>query len=303
MDIAEDTSSSRSAPPRSASAPSGAVTRLLDNWYLVLAAILVALPGVLRLAQNYWTTEQGAAGPIILATGLWLLWQESQGMTRHRDRFATPIFYVGLICWGAFTILAAITVKQWLQLLGIYFIEVLLLYHVLGFRQITKLWAPLIYLIFIIPPPDNIVVPLTAVLKGFVSHASVWFLSMLGYPVAEAGGKLFIGQYELVVAAACSGLNSIVSLTAIGLFYVYLLHRATWQYAVILAVLMVPIAMFANAVRVLILLLVTYYLGEAAGQGILHDLAGILIFLVAMISLVLLDKILAPLLVPIWRKS
>ena len=48
-----------------------------------------------------------------------------------------------------------------------------------------------------------------------------------GYPIASSGVTIQIGQYQLLVAAACAGLNSIISLGAICLFYVYLRHRNT----------------------------------------------------------------------------
>ena len=271
------------------------------HLFLMLTAVLAATPGILALVQNYWSTEQGAAGPIILVTGLWLLWHEGSGMHVVRERAAVWIVPAGLLLVGMCTVAAAITAKQWLQLLGIYTSLVLVLYGVLGQRQLLQLRVPLLYLLFIIPPPENIAVPLTRALKELVAGASVDVVANLGIPAARDGVLLYIGPYELVVAAACSGMNSIFSLTAIGLFYVYLLHRAHTRYAALLAVLMVPIALFANAVRVIALLLLTYYGGEAAGQGVLHQAAGLLIFLVALATLIALDRLLAPLL--LMRRS
>jgi exosortase len=264
--------------------------------FLLGAAVVAAAPGILSLARNYWSTEQGAAGPIILMTGLWLLWHEASGMRQVRDWAAVWMVPIGLLIVGACTVTAAVTAKQWLQLLGIYSSLILVLCGVLGGRQLLQLRVPLLYLAFIIPPPDNIAVPLTRTLKELVAGASVDFLAALGIPAARDGVLLYIGQYELVVAAACSGMNSIFSLTAIGLFYVYLLHRAHTRYAALLAALMLPIALFANAVRVVTLLLITYYGGEAAGQGLLHEAAGLFIFLIALGTLILLDRALAPLL-------
>lgn len=266
------------------------------HGFLAMAAAAAAVPGIVSLARNYWSTEQGAAGPIILMTGLWLLWHEGKDLALVRDRVAAWIVPAALLIVGACTITAAVTAKQWLQLLGIYASLVVVLYGVLGWRQLLRLRVPVLYLAFIIPPPENIAVPFTRALKELVAGASVDFLGKLGIPAARDGVLLYIGQYELVVAAACSGMNSIFSLTAIGLFYVYLLHRAHARYAALLAVLMVPIALFANAVRVVMLLLITYYGGEAAGQGLLHEAAGLLIFLIALATLILLDRALAPLL-------
>jgi exosortase len=268
----------------------------VQHWYLALCALITAIPGLAALARNYWSTEQGAAGPIILLTGLWLLHHEAAGLHARFERRAGWLVPTGLVIVGLCTVTAAVTAKQWLQLLGIYLSLIMLLYAVIGWRQLLSLRMPILYLAFVIPPPDNLAVPLTHALKDLVAGGSIGTLGVLGYPVARDGVLLYIGQYELVVAAACSGMNSIVSLTAIGLFYVYLLHRAHTRYAALLALLMVPVALFANGVRVIALLLITYYGGEAAGQGILHEAAGLFIFLVALGTLLALDRLLAPLL-------
>jgi exosortase/archaeosortase family protein len=96
------------------------------------------------------------------------------------------------------------------------------------------------------------------------------------------------------VAAACSGLNSIISLTAISLFYIYIRHQAEWRYAAVLSSLIVPVALLANFVRVLILILVTYYFGESAAQGFLHNTAGVIMFTVALVTIFLADLAIRP---------
>jgi exosortase/archaeosortase family protein len=84
-------------------------------------------------------------------------------------------------------------------------------------------------------------------------------------------------------------------LTAISLFYIYVRHQAEWRYAAFLVLFIVPIALLANFVRVLILILLTYYAGEAAAQGFLHNFAGIVMFAVAIASVFALDSVLKPL--------
>ena len=103
---------------------------------------------------------------------------------------------------------------------------------------------------------------------------------------------LSIGPYQLLVADACSGLRSLISTSAIGLLYVYLTgHRSVLRNGVLVASLL-PIAFAANVIRVLVLVLVTFYLGDAAGQGFIHGMAGILLFVVGLIVLVALDALL-----------
>jgi exosortase/archaeosortase family protein len=57
------------------------------------------------------------------------------------------------------------------------------------------------------------------------------------------------------------------------------------------ALLVVPVAIFSNFIRVVTLILVTYYFGEAAGQGFIHDFAGLTVFLVALLSIFGVDAL------------
>src|SRR3546814_21130469 len=117
---------------------------------------------------------------------------------------------------------------------------------------------------------------------------------MFGYPIGGEGVRIYIGQYELLVAAACSGINSIISLSAISLFYIYMRHQAHWRYALLLVLLIVPVALIANFFRVLVLILLTFHAGEAAAQGFLHNFAGILMFSIALLTIFGLDLLLKP---------
>ena len=158
---------------------------------------------------------------------------------------------------------------------------------------------PLLYLAFMFPLPDTLVAVLTGSLKTMISHAAVDFLYQFGYPIGSAGVTIQVGQFQLLVAAACSGLNSIVALTALSLFYVYMRHQADWRYALLLSVLILPVAIFTNFVRILILILLTYHAGDAAAQGFLHNFAGLTMFTVALLTIFALDSAIEPL----WRRS
>jgi exosortase/archaeosortase family protein len=58
-----------------------------------------------------------------------------------------------------------------------------------------------------------------------------------------------------------------------------------------IALAVIPIAVFSNFIRVLILILITYYLGESAGQGFLHDFAGLTMFSAALLAVFVIDSI------------
>jgi exosortase len=164
-------------------------------------------------------------------------------------------------------------------------------YLLFGGAVIRSIWFPLLYLALALPPPDSVVAAITQPIKIAISQWAVALLYALGYPIASSGVTIQIAQYELLVAAACAGLNSIISLGAICLFYGYLRHRTNFLSFVVIALSVIPIAIFSNFVRVLILILITYYLGESAAQGFLHDFAGLTMFAVALITVFLIDSL------------
>lgn len=264
---------------------------------LVLGAgvALFAVPTLAFVIEEYWSREDGAHGPIVLFTGLWLL---SRQWPEAKELRSTPS---ALTVWSILTVLVLFyivaRVTQIVELEGFLMYGALLtaLYAFVGAATLKKLWFPLLYLAFIFPPPETLVAAVTVPMKIWLSVAAIGFLDLFGYPIGGEGVRIYIGQYELLVAAACSGINSIVSLSAISLFYIFVRHQAEWRYAAFLVLFIVPIALLANFVRVLILILLTYHSGEAAAQGFLHNFAGIVMFSVAIASVFALDSVLKPL--------
>ncbi len=263
-------------------------------WFVLSAALVAAVPGIFLLGRDVWSTEQGAQGPIILSTGLWLLWREASGLTVSRTTKRSTLAVGAVLVVGLAVIFGAIIGKLWLQWAAIYACLVIVLFDFVGTAGLRRVWFPLFYLMFLIPPPVGLIVPLTRTLKLAIANWAVDLLSLAGYQVANSGASLFIDSYELVVAAACSGLNSLASLLAIGLFYAYLRHRADWRYAAFLSLLIIPIAIAANLLRVMILLLLTHYAGNEIAQGMLHEAAGLMMFVIALGTLAAIDVLLAP---------
>lgn len=266
---------------------------LSRHWFLVLALAIFLTPLLVRLVENVWSMEQGTQGPIILASGLWLLTHEMKGLepAKADQRLVALLLAPALTAY----IFSRIVGMLWLECLATYVALVTIFYAYVGVRVIRKLWFPLVYLLFLVPPPYFLIADLTNSRKLWLSTKAVDLLSAWGYDVARSGTTLYIDQYELLIANTCAGINSLFSLLAIGSFYIYVLHRADWRYCAILALCVFPIAMIANLVRVVMLMLVTHYFGDAAAQGPIHEMAGLVMFAVALICLAALDFVLTPL--------
>ena len=262
---------------------------------LTLALLVTVLPTLYAMATQSWTREEGVHGPLVLATAIWLVWRRWDEIVADAKQgslaIGLPVLLIGVATYAfgrAFNFLLIEVAALLLSLVAI-------AYCFVGAKVLQKLWFPIVYMLFLIPLPGWILDTLTQPLKIFVSDVTTWILSSLGYPITQVGVTLYIAQYQLLVEDACAGLNSIISLTAVGLFYIYLLHNASWRYSLLLLAFVLPIAVAANIVRVIILVLITYYFGDEAAQGYLHDSAGIVTFVSALLLIFLLDWALTPL--------
>jgi len=267
----------------------------IANLALAIGCAVLVLPTMASVARDTWSTEQGGHGPLVLATGLWALWRElKNGHVERRPGSLLISLPILAVCLGIFT-LARITGVIEIEAFSMYGGLLAGAYLLFGGALIRKIWFPLVYLAFALPPPDTVVAAVTQPIKIAISEWAVSLLSALGYPVANSGVIIQIDQYQLLVAAACAGLNSIVTLTALCLFYVYLRHRSSLLAFVVVALAAIPVAIISNFVRVLVLVLVTYYFGDAAAQGFVHDFAGLLMFAVALLSIFAIDQAASPL--------
>ena len=264
----------------------------------VIGIIAVIVPTMMFVGRESWSQETGAHGPIVLFTGLWLL--RRRWLAVRSEMEPAPTLPVVLLTAVILPLYLFSRVTQIVEIEGylMYALVLICLYSVVGFKAMKLMWFPLFYMLFVFPPPDTLITLITQPLKIFISQAAIGFLHLLGYPIGGAGVMIQIGQYQLLVAAACSGLNSLVSLSAISLFYIYIRHQANWRYALLLGFMIIPVAVIANFIRVLILILLTYHFGEAAAQSFLHDFAGITMFLAAVLTIFAIDSILEP----IWRR-
>lgn len=261
-------------------------------WPVLLGLAVLFLPTYADLNRTLWNTEENAHGPIALLVVLWLFWFKRQALLAEPQQ-VKPV--AGGMLLGFGLLLYALGRSQEILLFEIGS-EMLILGGALlmlrGVPAVRTLWFPLFFLIFLIPVPGFIVDTLTGPLKHYISILVEQALYAAGYPIARNGVTLSIGPYQLLVADACSGLNSMFSLSAMGLLYLYLMQRTSVARILILVASIWPIAFFANVMRVNILVLVTYYFGDEAGQGFLHGFAGILLFVIALLLLFALDGLL-----------
>jgi exosortase B len=265
------------------------------HWPLLLGAAAMLVPTLVSMARGPWSLESGVHGPIVVATGLWLVLRRAADMRAFMSPGNPTLTFVGLLLaipayvFGrAFDFISIEVTALLLSLLCV-------AHAYFGMKVVRMMWFPIFYIAFIIPVPGWILDTVTQPLKIFVSTVVTSGLSQVGYPIARIGVTLYVAGYQLLVEDACAGLNSLVSLSAIGLFYIYVLRGSNLRYSIIMLLLVVPIAIAANCVRVAALVLITYHFGDAMAQGYLHNFAGMVTFTSALLFVFLVDKLLTPL--------
>jgi exosortase B len=247
------------------------------------------VPTFWDLSNTLWQREEHGHGPLILVVVAWLVWQNRsvlvEGQPQSRPALGWVFLLMGLLLYvvGRSQDILMFEVGSQIPVLA----GVLLIKR--GTVALRAMWFALFFVIFMIPLPGFFVDALTNPLKRHVSEIAEHLLYAIGYPIARSGVTLTIGPYQLLVADACSGLHSLYSLSALGLLYLHLMRHTSFIRNAILAACILPIAFGANIVRVMFLVLVTFHLGDEAGQGFLHGFAGMVLFVAALLLLFVID--------------
>lgn len=264
---------------------------LIGNWPVFVGLAVLAAPTLVSLGEQVWVTEVGAQGPIVLITGLWLLLRKGEQVAEAGSTGPLWLTVLTILLGLALYVFGRAYDFISLEVAGLLGVALGFAISYFGLRALAGIWFPILYLGFVIPPPGWLIDSVTAPLKTFISYVATGLLQLAGVPIVREGVTLTVGQYQLLVEDACSGMNSLTGLVAISLFYIYLARSASVRYSIFLVCLVIPIAIAANIIRIIILVLLTYYAGDAVAQGFLHVTAGLFLFATALILVFAIDQL------------
>ncbi len=259
--------------------------------WLALAALALPAGLVIRsLALEVWAVETANYGPVVLVACGWLLLSRVREQLGHDIRPAWAFAFALILLAFPFFLVGQILEILLFQVVAFVLLVAAYISAYVGRKALTRCILPLLLLLFLAPLPAGVVSLVTMPMKLMVSSVVEELLYWLAFPIARDGVMLHIGPYQLLVADACAGLQTLFSLEALGLLYLNIIKRQSLLRNVVMGLLIIPISLSANVLRVLILVLVTYFWGDAAGQGYLHDFAGIVLFVSALLLIVLVDS-------------
>ena len=229
--------------------------------------------------------------PILLA----VLWMERRSIivSLHTTVLGHPVFgFVLFIIGYCFFLAGGVSPSLVAEVLGLFFIASGL---VASFASSTYLRSAL----FITFAGIVIVILgsigpklLSSELAVFLAALSAKVLTATILPVVANGVTLYFGQYSAMVTKDCSGMNSIFSLTALSILYLRDGGtRKPWHIALMVASI-IPVAVITNFMRVMLIVLATWYVGDSFAQSIFHETVGVVVFVLSLLILTLIDRLL-----------
>ena len=248
---------------------------------LLIGALLMAIywSVLVKLVNNWWTIPDFSHGFLVPIFSGYLVWIKRRNLLEMQ---VSP-------SWGG----AAVVVSGLLiLLLGVYGAELFLarisLVIVLaglvlcfgGSQFLRELRFPLLVLLLAIPIPAILFNQITLPLQALASKMASALLPLFGVPVLRDGNVIQLPSMSLEVAEACSGIRSLMSLFTLSVFYGYFLESSFVRRAA-LALASIPIAIAANAVRILGTGLCVQYWDPDKALGFFHEFSGWVMFLVS----------------------
>lgn len=157
-----------------------------------------------------------------------------------------------------------------------------------GWRVFRWALPAVAFLLFMVPLPFSLEHTLSLRLQGMVTEMSAWVLQTLGQPALTEGNTILVGNVQLEVEQACSGLRIFLGVIALAYLYFVLVPRAWWE-RVVLLLSIVPIALISNSTRIVATGLLNLYVSGEAAHKFTHDIAGLVMipFAAGLFALVL----------------
>ena len=229
-----------------------------------------------RWTMSIWHNAHGA---LVLPVACWLMWQELKPTWRLGPAssaagwfFVVPALLLHILDQGMQTqLLSAVSFVLLLPGLSLLF---------LGAARTRRIAFPLLFVALMLPIPLAVTERLHLVLRQIAAHACEVLVPMLGIPVMRVETTLHTPNASLLVADACSGFSTLYAAGAVALLTMYL--SASNVRRALVGILFAPIAIVVNVVSVALLVVLVYWQGTDVLATSLHELSGIVTFLIAL---------------------
>ena len=259
---------------------------------LVLGGAVLVAPVLVDLWRAGGGNDHDNQFPLVALTAPWLFWRERAAFgTRAPERSARggPVALTLALGLPAYVLarVAGLTLAAMAVTWGL---VVAVLWAELGAAGVRRLWFPLAYVLLLATPSNRLVLLVAMPLRLWLTATATGLAGAMGIDAGASGTIVQVDGYQLMVANACSGVNSLVGMAAVCLFYAHAAHRARPVAVAVLLALMLPVAVLANVLRVLAMIVATHLWGADWAEAWLHPVAGFVVFALAVGLLCAVDE-------------
>lgn len=260
------------------------------GWGLLgLGALLLGFiyyDGLKFMVEIWSKKEEYGHGLMIPLISLFLIWQKKDELERlplKGSWAGVLVLVVGLFLYVLGELSTLYIIVQYSFLIALYGMVIAFI----GWRATSVIWAPLLFLFFMIPLPNFLYNNLSAHLQLISSQLGVAVIRLFDIGVYLEGNVIDLGTFKLQVVEACSGLRYLFPLTSLAFLMAYLFKAAMWK-RVVIFLSSIPITVFMNSFRIGVIGVLVEYWGPGQAEGFLHDFEGWVVFMACM-SILLLE--------------
>jgi len=256
---------------------------------VLLAAVYYRILG--KLVTDWWNIPDFSHGFLVPPFAAYLVWVKRKAI---RETTIAPTWSgVAVIALGmAVLIFGEYGSQLFVERISLLIVLAGLVLSFGGWQLFRQLRFALLVLLLAIPIPSIVFNQITFPLQIVASKVASAMLPVFGVPVLREGNVIALPTMKLEVAEACSGIRSLMSLFTLSIFYGYFLEKSVLR-RTILALFSIPIAIAANAVRILGTGLCVQYWDPDKAVGFFHEFSGWVMFLVSLVCLYIVHQVIS----------
>lgn len=235
----------------------------------LLLLTLIAFRSSVSAAVQVWQVSPTYSHCfLIIPIILWLVWEKRNALAMLAPGLAPQaLFFIPLFTLGWWLgELAAINEVQQYAVIGI---MQALIVALLGVNIVRLIWFPVLYLLFLVPTGEYLIVPM----QNFATHFVDVSLNILGIIHYTEGTTFELTNGRFEIAEACAGLRFLIATVTLGVLFSYLMFRKVYKAALfLLACVAVPL--IGNGLRCVGIIVLAHFTNNQYGAGADHIVYG-----------------------------
>ena len=253
--------------------------------------ILTYVPTFLWMWERWFVRDSYYShGILIPFVSGFLIWQQRSELVRlpHTpSRWAVPLITTGL----AIHLISSVLRVYFSSGFSMIIVLTGLILYFYGSEVLKKVSFPVAFLVFMVPVPLVVISGISFKLKIFAAELAKEMLNDLRLPAIRVGSMIKMRHTYIMVDDVCSGLRSLISLTALASIFAYWIKGGMAKKAIVF-LSSIPIAIITNVFRIALLSFISEVWGAQYATGFTHDFSGFLVFALAFVLLFMMVKLL-----------